>query len=116
MAYSTYFKNTALDAVVTGVYVSAHTADPGITGASEVSGGSPAYARKSISFSAASSGSKASSSSPVMDIPAATTVAYLGFWDASTSGNFLGGANVTDETFAAQGTYTVTSATLDLNA
>jgi hypothetical protein len=116
MAYSTYFKNTALDAVITGVYVSAHTADPGITGASEVSGGSPAYARKAISFAAASSGSKAASSTPAIDVPAATTVTHLGFWDASTSGHFLAGANVDDETFNNQGTYTVNTATLDLNA
>jgi hypothetical protein len=116
MAYSPYFKNTALDAVITGVFASLHTGDPGTTGANEVSGGSPAYARKAISFAAASSGSKASSSSPVLDVPAATTVTHVGYWDASTSGHFLAGSDVTDETFAAQGTYTVNSATLDLNA
>lgn len=97
-------------------YVSLHTGSPGTTGANEVAGGSPAYARKSISFSAASGGSKSSSSQPVLDVPAGTTVTHLGLWDAVSSGNFLGYADVTDESFAGQGTYTVTSATVDLNA
>ncbi len=115
MPYSTYFKNTALDAVLTGVFVSLHTGDPGNTGANEVSGGSPAYARKAISFSAASGGSKAASTSPVIDVPAATTVTFAGFWDASTSGHFLASSDISDETFGGQGTYTVNTATLDLN-
>jgi hypothetical protein len=34
-------------------HLSLHTASPGITGASEVTGGSPAYARKPVSFTAA---------------------------------------------------------------
>jgi hypothetical protein len=70
-------------------YASLHTAYSA-TGASEVTGGSPAYARKSATFAAASGGSKASSNAPVFDVPASTTVRFVGFWDAITSGNFKG--------------------------
>lgn len=122
MPYSTYLKNKWLDALrntsfsVTTVYASLHTASPGDTGANEVSGGSPAYARKSVTFSAASAGAIDSSNAPAFDVPASTTVTHVGFWDASTGGNFLGYADVTDEVFAGQGTYTLSDADLDLNS
>jgi hypothetical protein len=106
-------RNKAADGVTAvAVFVSAHTADPGTTGTNEVTGGSPAYARKAITWSAASSGSAASSNSPVLDIPASTTVTHIGFWSAATSGTFYGSADVTDEAFGGQGTYTLSSATV----
>lgn len=81
-------RNLMLDAA--GVtHLSLHTAYSA-TGASEVSGGSPAYARKSISYAAASAAAKASSSSPVFDVPASTTVRWVGRWTALTGGTFLG--------------------------
>lgn len=85
-------KNTALDAVaaICG-YASLHTGYPGTTGASEVAGGSPAYARKSITWNAAASGNLDSSNAPVFDVPAATTVAWFGLWSASSGGTFRGG-------------------------
>lgn len=82
----------------------------------EISGGTPAYARKSITFSDPVGGSMASSNQPVFDVPAAAVVNYCGFFSAVTSGTLLGIDQVTEETFGAQGTYTLTSATLDLNA
>jgi hypothetical protein len=60
------------------------------TGANEVTGGSPAYARKAATWAAASGRSKATSASMVFDVPASTTVRWVGFWDAVTAGNFLG--------------------------
>lgn len=95
-------------------YASLHTADPDPAGGSEVTGGSPAYARKSITWSAASAGSMDASNQPVFDVPAATTVSYVGFWSAVTAGTYFGMANVTDEAFGAQGTYTLTSTTVSL--
>ena len=97
-------------------HASLHTAAPGDTGANEVSGGSPAYARKAISFNAAAAGAIDSSTVPVFDVPASTTITYVGFWSALTAGTFLGWADVTDEVFAAQGQYTLTDVDLDLNA
>lgn len=98
------------------VYASAHSASPGDNGASEISGGSPAYARKQLSFNAASSGAMTTSGAVAIDIPAGTTVAFIGLWDALTVGNFLGYVDVTDEVFAGQGVYTVNAgSSLDLN-
>jgi hypothetical protein len=85
--------------------VSLHSADPGSTGASEISGGSPAYARVSppaitgpatglITFQV------------VFNVAAGTTVAGIGLWDGSS--NFLDGGPVTSQAFASQGTYTAT--------
>jgi hypothetical protein len=70
--------NAMLDAVTLDL-CSLHTAYSA-TGTNEVTGGSPAYARKSITMAAAASRSRASSSSPVFDVPAATTVRFIGLW------------------------------------
>ncbi len=108
-------KNVSLDGLgAVAVYASLHTADPGTTGASEVSGGSPAYARKSITWSAASAGSKALSNTPTFDVPAGTTVAYVGLFSASTGGTYYGHWDVTDEVYAGQGTYQITSGSVSL--
>src|SRR4029077_19271313 len=84
----------ALDETATNgaKFWSAHTAYS-VTGANEVTGASPAYARKAATFGAASGSprTKVSTGSPActFDVPA-TTVAWIGRWDASTAGNFLG--------------------------
>jgi hypothetical protein len=59
------------------------------TGANELTGGTPAYARKAATWAAAASGSKATSASMVFDVGAGATVRWIGFWDASTAGTFL---------------------------
>lgn len=85
--YSTTAKNNMLGAV--GVtHVSLHTAYSS-SGANEVTGGSPAYARKAITLAAASGGSRAASTTPTFDVPAGT-VRFIGYWDALTAGNYLG--------------------------
>lgn len=68
------------------LFVSLHTADPGATGASELSGGS--YARQAITFGAPSGGT--SSNTNVLNfagLPAAT-ITHFALWDASTAGTF----------------------------
>jgi hypothetical protein len=60
------------------------------TGANEVTGGSPAYARKAATWAAASGRSKATSAGMAFDVPAGTTVRWCGLYDALTVGNFLG--------------------------
>jgi len=60
------------------------------TGTSELTGGSPAYARKAATWGAATSRSKATSAFMVFDVPGSSTVRWVGFWDAVTAGNFLG--------------------------
>lgn len=87
--------NTALQAAYTavknlGAYVSAHTDDPGTTGANEVSGG--VYARVQASLP---TGSNGAGTAPAVGIPipAGVTVKYLGVWSAATGGTFIGTHN-----------------------
>ena len=122
MPYTAAGKNLMLNALrgtnpTTPItHMSLHTAAPGESGASEVTGGSPAYARKAVTLNAPSAGSMAIGGTlPVFDVPAATTITHAGFWSAVTAGTFLGWVDVTDEAFASQGTYSVTSGALDLN-
>ncbi|HZR50119.1 MAG TPA: hypothetical protein VFB06_11425 [Streptosporangiaceae bacterium] len=60
------------------------------TGANELSGGSPAYARQAVTWSAAASNSKALSNSPTLNVPAGSSVAFIGLWDAVSGGSFRG--------------------------
>lgn len=103
-------KNLMLDALGAVVgYVSLHTADPGSTGTNEVTGGSPAYARKAVTWNASSAGDLDNNANPVFDVPASTTITHFGLWSAATSGTFYGGdALSASESFGAQGTYTLT--------
>jgi hypothetical protein len=95
-----------LDTLAT--HASLHTADPGSTGASEVSGGSPAYARKAITWAAASAGSKTLSAAVTFDVPAGTTVTHCGTWSAISAGTFRAGGTLSvPESWGAQGTYTL---------
>lgn len=71
-------------------HISLHSADPGTAGDNELTGGSPAYARQAVSWAAASSGAKARSGTEVFDVPAGTTVRWVGFWSAATAGTFFG--------------------------
>jgi len=80
MPFVTTAKNVMLDALVVDL-VSLHSDYPGTDGLSnELSGGSPAYARKAITMAAAVGGNRDSSTQPVFDVPAAASVAFIGFW------------------------------------
>ena len=101
----------ALGAVA--VKAALYTGDPGGAGTSnEVSGGSPAYAKKTIAWDAAADGEMDKNSSPavVFDVPSGTTVKFVGFWNTAAD-TFYGSAAVTNEVFAAQGTYTLLDTT-----
>ncbi len=124
MALSDNGRNAAVNGLASSAtYISMHTADPGTTGASEVTGGSPAYARKPASWGTAASGTRSLSSAVVFDIPSGVTVSHFGLWSAASGGIFLGGDNLRDgsnnpasEAFGGQGTYTLTTASLTVNA
>lgn len=79
---STTTKNKMLDAE-TFDSASLHTAFPGVTGASEVSGGAPAYARKAIVTNAASGGQRLLNAAVTFDVPA-STIRWVGFWNGAT--------------------------------
>jgi len=93
--------NTMLDALLvtaTVYYLGLNTANPGTTGASEVTGGS--YARQAITFLAASGGSKVSGGADATQaftgMPAeAGGIPYLSLWTASSGGTYLWGGTTT---------------------
>ena len=106
---STYLENALLeyldDTLAATMYVSLHTGAVGTTGANEVAGGS--YVRVAVTWGAAASGSMASTGAVTINVPASTTVTSFGFWDASTTGNWLGGTTLTaSQAFVGAGTLT----------
>lgn len=83
-------------------FLSLHTATTGITGAAEAAGGTPAYARKSVTFTAAGAvgvlGASVQpatvgvswSSEATFDVPAGSYT-HWGSWSAVTAGVFRRG-------------------------
>lgn len=110
MANSVAFRNAVVNAVAQNGgsdYFSLHTADPGITGASELTGGS--YARVQAGFPAATTGA-ATNAGATINVPAGNTVTHWGRWTAASSGTFFtGGSLPASETFGSAGTYTLTN-------
>lgn len=95
MSFSATAKQLMLDAldesIATGAkYASLHTAYS-TTGTNEATGGSPAYARKALTWGAASGSAPTtkSASQVTFDVPAGT-YPWVGYWDALTVGTFLG--------------------------
>lgn len=80
----------------------------------ELTGGS--YARVATAFAAAAAGQNDDSTSHSVNVPASTTVSYVGYYSAATSGTLHEVSAVTPEVFAGAGTYTVTDAKFDLLA
>ena len=96
-AKSNYLENAVLDHVLgtsamtsPTVYLGLHTANPGESGGNEISGNG--YARLTVSFNAASSGS-ASGPTAVKEFTASGgswgTVTHFALYDALTTGNML---------------------------
>ncbi len=85
---------------------SVHTADPGTTGASEVTGGTPAYARKALTWTAGTTGT--GTASATYDIPSGITAAWGGIWSqVATGGTFRDTVDIVDQAFASQGQLTI---------
>lgn len=79
-----------VDFTYPAVFASLHTADPGETGASEVTNaGGSTYARQTATFAAAVAGACASSADLIFANMPTVTVAFLGLWSASTAGDAL---------------------------
>lgn len=86
-----------------GAYLSLHTADPGTTGASEATGGSPAYARQQTTWTGGAADGNVAGSQVTFDAPAGTYT-HFGIWSAATGGTFIGGAALSSSvTLGAQG-------------
>jgi hypothetical protein len=120
MSISNYAEVALLDTLrnqsfaVAATYVKLHTGDPGEAGTSNAA---TETTRKSISFSAASSGSMASSATVEWtNVAASETYSHWSLWDASTSGNCLWtGALSSSAAVTAGDTFQITSLTLSLD-
>lgn len=98
-------RNAQLD-LINGTSMSLHTADPGNTGANEVSGGSPAYARKTIAWNAASGANKTRTATTItFDVPSGATISHFGIWSGSTFQAWF--ALPASIAYSSQGTYVV---------
>lgn len=106
MALSTYFGNSILNMVFNNtaftelatVYISYHSADPGLNGANEVTGNG--YARVAVNAGGWDAvASKATQNTNSITFPTASgnqgNVTHVGVWDAASGGNFLWGAALT---------------------
>lgn len=107
MPFTTGANDQMLDALNGGTptsiiaYASLHSAYSA-TGANELTGGSPAYARQAVTWAAASGNSKASASvAGAFNVPGGTAVSFVGLWSAATAGTFAGmGPNDAGTTYA----------------
>jgi hypothetical protein len=109
-------ENGALSGIsaLTGHFLSLHTATPGTTGASEVSGGS--YARVAVTWGTPSAGSMANTGALTVNLPASTTAAFFGDWSLVSVGvYYIGGAlspSVTTGASAGTVTFAIGAATI----
>jgi len=87
------------------------TADPGTANAAtgEVSGGSPAYARKNLGWTAASGGS--TSGGATFDVPSGTIVTFAGVAASGTAGaaDVRDSGSVPSQQFSSQGQYAIST-------
>ena len=101
-------KNNLTTAYCTiATHATLYTTVPGGTAGTEVTGGSPAYARKVLTWGAPTNG-VITATAVVFDVPSGTTIAGAGVHTALTAGTYLDGGAVTSQAFASQGTYTLT--------
>jgi hypothetical protein len=81
----------------------------------ELSGGSPAYARKPVTWTAASGGVVRPTANLTFDIPAGKTVAGWRGYTALSGGTDYGGSSLTAEAYAAQGQYVLAAASTGIS-
>lgn len=81
--FTTAAKNAALDGIPIDE-MSLHDGFPGLTGANEISGGMPAYARQACTFGVASGGVRSLLASVTFDVPSGATVRWIGLWNGAT--------------------------------
>lgn len=112
MAFSTAAETQALEGIVgngttdKNNWISLHSADPGTTGANEISGGT--YSREQTDWPAPAA-SAVTGSAVTLDVPSGTTITHWGLWSAASGGTFIfGGPLPASETFGSNGTYSLT--------
>lgn len=97
------------------VYFSLHDADPGDTGANELSGGSPAYARQAGAWDDPAGTELVQDGEVVFDVPPDSDVEYWGAWSAASGGTFYGSGPLDEpESYNGQGQFRLAGARLVL--
>ena len=112
MPYTPDGKGIMLEELASQItHVSLHDGAPSTTGANEVSGG--AYARQAVTFAAFDDDDAIAIASAIeFDVPASTTVQYVGFWIDGTPDVFVGYDDLDEpETFGSAGKLTLTTST-----
>lgn len=100
--------NLATAYATNATYMALYSTVPGASAGTELTLGSPAYARRASNWAAASA-SAVVASPAAFDVASGSTVAGIGFHTAITAGTYLDGVGVTSQAFSSQGTYTVTA-------
>ena len=87
------------------------------SGGTEISGGSPAYARKAAAWGASAAGAVSIGGALTFDIPSGATVTHWGAMSASTAGTrgASGAFAASEGPYGAQGTYQITALTVDFD-
>jgi hypothetical protein len=95
-------------------YVKLHTGDPGSAGTSNAAGETT---RKQATFSAASAGAITTSADLAWtNVSTSETYSHVSFWDASSSGTFLGSdALAASKAVTAGDNFTIAAGDLDLD-
>tara|TARA_S200002703_G_C3630538_1_gene193639 strand:- start:47 stop:409 length:363 start_codon:yes stop_codon:yes gene_type:complete len=120
MSISNYAENKLLDTIrgtafsVSNAYLKLHTGDPGEDATANAA---TEATRQSVSFSAASGGSMASSGTVEWtNVSTTETVSHWSLWDASTGGNALwSGSLASSAALTAGDTFQITSLTITLD-
>ena len=115
MALTEEGQDAAADGVATAFpWLALFDGDPEGAG-TELSGGSPAYARLQGTWPSASSGATTASNTPLtFDIPAGADVSHVAWFSAVTAGTRGGSvALAATESYAAQGEFDLNTATID---
>jgi hypothetical protein len=73
------------------MWLSTHSANPGSSGADELTTGTGDEGRQQVTYNSGGSGSDSSNIEASVVIPGAQTIPWVGFWTAQTGGTFLGG-------------------------
>ena len=107
MAIASSYGKTSLAAkyAAEALYGAVYTSAPGASAGTEPSGGSPAYARKALTWTAGAAG--VITASAVFDVPAGTTILGTGTHTAVTGGSYVDGKSETSVNFPTQDTVTV---------
>lgn len=99
-------ENLAQEYGTRATYAALYSTIPGASAGTEISGGSPAYARRPLSWTTGSVDGIITATA-TFDVPAGATIRGAGVHSAA-SGGYLDGAGVTEQAFSSQGTYVLT--------